>query len=85
MCPTPLAPRHGLPVESENRPQGKPTSGVSPAADAPQVHPNIATLLAFQQQFVDGGDAIVGTSGVGPNLALRPARHRSTETRSNNT
>jgi hypothetical protein len=60
-------------------------SGVSPAADTPQVHPNIATLLAFQQQFVDGGDAIVGTSGVGPNLALRPARHRSTETRSNNT
>ncbi|MFF7889105.1 hypothetical protein ACH40F_50110 [Streptomyces sp. NPDC020794] len=50
-------------------------SGVSPAADAPQVHRNIATLLAFQQQFVDSGDAsIVGTSGVGPTLALRPAR-----------
>ncbi|QIY67979.1 hypothetical protein HEP84_00125 [Streptomyces sp. RLB1-33] len=61
-------------------------SGVSPAADAPQVHPNIATLLAFQQQFVDGGDAsIVGTSGVGPILALRPTRHRSTETRSDKT
>ncbi|MFE2971576.1 hypothetical protein ACFXKC_49970 [Streptomyces sp. NPDC059340] len=50
-------------------------SGVSPAADAPQVHRNIATLLAFQQQFVDGGDApIVGTSGVVPTLALRPVR-----------
>ncbi|MFF4467781.1 hypothetical protein ACWC4A_19010 [Streptomyces mirabilis] len=61
-------------------------SAVSPAADAPRVHLNIATLLAFHRQFVDGGDAsIVGTSGMGPVQALRPTRHRSKETRSDNT